>query len=382
MALTSRFGTSSADGKTTPAASRTDRLAAQAAALASKRPTQASVETMEQAAATPRRTGSVAVAAAPAVRAELSETAPDAAPAARVERRPISEIRPSPFQPRGRPSTAAEDAVRGAIGEAGTLEALVSRAGAPIFARLDAEAARLAELAFSIAENGVETPVELRTAEDGAEECLSGHRRLAGARLAGHAEVPVVSRGALSSAQAAARVLTGNLHREGFTAWQEVVLVSQVQERRRVDGLPADVRTLGSVMGWSAGKVHQLLRTRQVFAPDVLARLGRGDPARVEDGLARLQPAELKRLVDQPDDTSRTAAVHRVLGISLDHGPAPAATRAACIHRPKRGGGFVVEVNEPVEALAVGDATLVHEILSTQLARVRARLAQLGCVVG
>ncbi len=378
MALNSRFGTSSPDGKTSAGSSRADRLAAPAAALAAKRPTQSSVESMEQAAPTAPKPTDVPAAAGVQPASDAAAHGPISE--ARVERRPIADIRPSPFQPKGRPSAAAVEAVQTAIRAAGSLESLVSRAGTPIFARLDAEAARLAELAYSIAENGVEAPVEVRTAEDGAEECLSGHRRLAAARLAGLTEVPIVSRGVLSSAQAAARVLTGNLHREGFTAWQEAVLVSQVQERRRVDGLAADVRTLGSVMGWSAGKVHQLLRARQVFSPDALGRLGNGDAARVEDGLARLQPAELKRLAEQPDETSRTAAVQRLLGITAADTHAAPPERAACVHRPKRGGGFVVEVNEPVESLAAGDAALVHEVLSTQLARVRARLEQLGHV--
>jgi hypothetical protein len=145
-----------------------------------------------------------------------------------------------------------------------------------------------------------------------------------------------------------------------------------------VDGLAADVRTLGSVMGWSAGKVHHLLRARQVFSPEALTRLGGGDGARVEDALARLQPAELKRLVEQPDDAARTATVRRLLGTAPVDATAPATTRAAFTHRPKRGGGFVLEVHEPVESLAAGDAALVYESLSTQLARVRVRLEQLG----
>ncbi|GJG89485.1 hypothetical protein tb265_46660 [Gemmatimonadetes bacterium T265] len=368
MPLSSRFGSSTPDGKTTGGTSRADRLAAQAASLAAKRPTEVSVERMEQAPAT-EPTAPVA----PAPDATVPGTG-----AGTTERHALGSIRPSPFQPKGRPSAAAVASVEAAIREAGSLESLVSRAGAPIFARLDPEAARLAELAYSIAENGVETPIEVRTAEDGEDECLSGHRRLAAARLAGLTEVPVVSRGVLSSAQAAARVLTGNLHREGFTAWQEAVLVSQVQERRRVDGLAADVRTLGSVMGWSAGKVHHLLRARQVFSPEVLARIGGGDAARVEDGFARLQPAELKRLVERPDDAARKAAVERILGLSTADPALAAAPRAAFTHRPKRGGGFVVEVHEPIESLAAGDAAVVYELLSTQVARVRARLEQLG----
>src|SRR5688572_13977472 len=49
MPLNSRYGTSTPDGKTVPGQKRIDRLAAQAAALAAKRPTQSTVESMEQA---------------------------------------------------------------------------------------------------------------------------------------------------------------------------------------------------------------------------------------------------------------------------------------------------------------------------------------------
>lgn len=392
MALSSQFGTSSPDGKTSPGAKRAERLAAQAATLAAKTPTQASVEMMERAVApserpshAPTPSTNVPGAFGAPVRAahKHAGTAPSSdvgpTPAGPIEMRPVDAVRPSPFQPKGRPSVVAIEAVRAAITAAGSLEALVGRTGTPLFARLDAEAARLAELAYSIAENGIETPLEVRIAEDGAEECLSGHRRLAAARLAGRTEIPVLSRGALSSAQAAAKVLTGNLHRESFTAWQEAVLVNQVQERRRADGLAADVRALGSVMGWSTGKVHQLLRARQVFSPSVLAAIGAGDAARVEDGLARLQRAELKRLSEAPDEAARVESVRRVLGFAATAPSSGAAPqRAVCTHRPKRGGGFVVEVDEAVESLNAGDATLVYEVLSTQLARVRARLAQLG----
>lgn len=389
MALTSRFGTSSPDGKTTPGPKKVDRLAAQAAQLAAKKPTQASVESMEQSAPVPARTRAGTDASTEPAPHSVAPPPPGAGARAdgrvtdpsrpTLEHRSIDAIRPSPFQPKGRPSVAAVDGVRLAITEAGSLEALVSREGAPIFARLSPEAARLAELAYSIAEHGVKDPIELRTAEDGAEECLSGHRRLAAARLAGHTEVPIFSRGRLSSAQAAAMVLNGNLHRENFTAWQEAVLVTQVQERRKADGLPSDVRTLSSVMGWSTGKVHHLLKARQLFGPSALARLGDGDSARLEEGLARLQRAELKRLVEIADEATRAAATRRAIGWpTAAANPEPAAARAVCTQRPKRGGGFVLEVNAPVEDLAAGDAALVHEVLSAQLARVRTRLEQLG----
>src|SRR5690242_2182836 len=157
MALNSRFGTSTPDGKTVPGHKRLDKLAAQAAALAAKRPTQSTVESMEQAeVATP---AAPTPAAAPDSRTADSDDAapgaatPSASPAtsptsatsatpdtstaataaattgasASIQSRPIDAIRTSPFQPKGRPSAAAVDAVRRAIAEAGSLEALTGR---------------------------------------------------------------------------------------------------------------------------------------------------------------------------------------------------------------------------------------------------------------
>jgi ParB family chromosome partitioning protein len=391
MGLNSRYGTSTPDGKTVPAQKRIDRLAAQAAALAAKRPSQIAVESMEQASpGTPQLATADTTQAVPSASSLTGIETPSRQAGASsaiaggptVGTRGVDAIRPSPFQPKGRPSAAAVEGVRQAIGEAGSLSALTGREGAPIFARLGAEAARLAELAYSIAEHGVKDPVEVRVAEDGAEECISGHRRLAAARLAGLTEVPVLSRGPLSSAQAAAMVLNGNLHRENFTPWQEAVLVTQVQERRKADGVPSDVRSLGSVMGWSSGKVHHLLKARSIFSSAALERIaGAGDAARVEEGLARLQPAELKRLVETADEEARISATRRAIGLG-EGTPAPQAEdRPVCSHRPKRGGGFVVEVNAPVEGLDAGDAMVVYQLLAAQLARVRTRLEQLGHAV-
>ena len=199
----------------------------------------------------------------------------------------IAAIRPSPFQPKGRPSVAAVVAVERAIAVAGSLPALVSPDGGPIFSRLDPEAARLAELAYDIAEHGVKTPVELRAADDGAHECLAGHRRVAAARLAGLSMVPAIHRGAMSNAAAAATVLRGNLHWENFTTWQEAVLVTEVQERRRGDGYHDTVRSLGAVMGWSHGKVNMLVRIRRALSPLFLATVSDGVGDRLEEVLAR-----------------------------------------------------------------------------------------------
>jgi len=324
--------------------------------------------------------GSAATAAVPAASVQAASPLDATAPGTTtIELRAVDvdAVRPSPFQPKGRPSTAAVDAVRQAIADAGSLDALVSPDGAPRFARLGPEAARLAELAYDVAEHGMKVPVEIRTLDDGALECLSGHRRLAAARIAGLAAVPAIERGAMSNAAAAATVLRGNLHRENFTTWQEAALVAEVQERRRADGFRDNVRTLGAVMGWSHGKVNMLLRIRRALAPDLLARIGQGDPAPVEELLARAPYRDLERLTSEPDDDRRVAAARRLLGL----GDAPATARRdrdRCVHRPKRGGGFVIEVHEPVESLDAGDAALLRTYLETQLTRVHARLGALG----
>jgi ParB family chromosome partitioning protein len=235
----------------------------------------------------------------------------------------------------------------------------------------------LAELAYDVAEHGMKVPVETRVLGDGTLECLSGHRRLAAAKLAGKDTVPAIERGEMSNASAAATVLRGNLHRENFTTWQEATLVTEVQERRRADGYRDNVRTLGTVMGWSHGKVNMLLRIRRALSPELLTRVGGGDPSPVEELLARAQYRDLERLAAEPDEHRRETATRRMLGLD-DRPAASPRDRQVCVHRPKRGGGFVIEVNAAVESLDAGDASLLRAHLETQLTRVTARLGALG----
>lgn len=292
----------------------------------------------------------------------------------------VDGVRPSPFQPKGRPSGAAVEAVRRALAEAGSLAALVSPEGAVVFGRLSPEAARLAELSADVATHGVREPIEVRsTDEEGVFECLSGHRRLAAARLAGHATVPALDRGSMSNASAAATVLRGNLHRENFTTWQEAVLVSEVQERRRHDGYRDNVRTLGMVMGWSHGKVNMLLRIRRALDAELLGRTAEqvGVPVlQLEEQLARSPYRDLERIAAAPDPAARADIVRRVLGLA-DPAALQVRDRLVCVHRPKRGGGFLLEVHAPVETLAPSDAAHLQELLEAQLARVKARLGAL-----
>jgi ParB family chromosome partitioning protein len=291
---------------------------------------------------------------------------------------PIAAIRRSPFQPKGRPSQDAVASVARAIARTGGIDGLVGAEGHTTFQALSPEAKRLAELAYSVSRDGVRDPVEVREAEDGAIEALSGHRRMAAAELVGHTDVPVLHRGPMSAVQAAATVLSGNLHREDFTPWQEAVLVTEVVAQRRADGLPADVRTIGAIMGYSHGRVSTLQAIRRVLSDDFLSRLG--EVVAVEEALARFgNYSRLEEVARMADETRRETVLRRLLGLTEPAAPAtdPEPMRAFD-HRPKRRGGFTIEVHRSIEDLAPADAASLRDVFASQLARLDARLQALG----
>jgi ParB family chromosome partitioning protein len=187
--------------------------------------------------------------------------------------------------------------------------------------------------------------------------------------------VPALSRGALSNANAAATVLSGNLHREPFTTWQEAVLVSEVRERRLAEQMPADVRTLSRVMGWASGKAQARIKLRRMLSDALLADLGDGT---LVERIGRLGTKELNRIADAADDARRLTLLRRALGIAE-----PAGGRAGemadrlVIQRPRRGGGFVLEVRQEIETMPLGDLAVVRELLEAQLARVTTRMGSL-----
>ena len=201
---------------------------------------------------------------------------------------------------------------------------------------------------------------------------------MSAALLVGQTDVPVLHRGPMSAVQAAATVLSGNLHREEFTPWQEAVLVTEVIAQRRADGLPADVRTIGAIMGYSHGRVSTLQTIRRVLSDVFLARLG--EVASVEEALARFgNYSRLEEVARIPDDRRRETVLRRALGLAEPSSAvAEPEARAAFEHRPKRRGGFTIEVHHPIETLAPSDATALRELLAIQLARLDARLKVAG----
>ena len=390
MAIRPRAGTGPGTGTVRPPAAPNDERAAREAARraeaesmlrrmsAEDTPDLYTVDAIER---LPPATGHASAAdQAPDSGAPAPAQAAEAAQAssAQVRELPLDAVRLSPFQPKGRPSAEALREVSEGIALAGTLEALLEPAADEHFRQLRPEAKRLAELAYSIQRDGVRVPIEVREAEDGTAECLSGHRRLAAATLAGLTRVPTLNRGPLTAAQAAKTVLEGNLHRENFTPWQEAVVATAVYEQRRREHKACDVRTIGQLMGWSHGKAGLFLKIRRMLPPAVLERIGHGDAARADIALGAVESvAALARLAKLDDEDRRIDAAQRLLHLAAaPPAPAQAATRTF-VYRPKRGGGFLLDVSAPAESLALEEAERLLELLTTSAGRVQARVTHL-----
>ncbi|AHG90448.1 ParB domain protein nuclease [Gemmatirosa kalamazoonensis] len=292
-----------------------------------------------------------------------------------ILRVPTDDVRPSPFQPRGRPSPRAVEAVRAAIATAGGIAVAREAAEPSPFTGLDAEARALGDLAIDVAEHGVETPLEARRIPGGTLELLSGHRRLAAARLAGLAEVPVVDRGDVPDHVAAAVVYRRNLLRKDFTAWQEASSFAAIRENRRGAGLPDSVRAVARALGTSHGRAGDLLTIARAFDADVVEAVGApGDV--VEDVLSRLTFRALRELATGSSTAERVARLRVLAGV--EEPPRAPRRTAAAERRERRGGGFTLTVRKPPERMTATEAAAALEILSGEVDRLRARLAALG----
>jgi ParB family chromosome partitioning protein len=288
---------------------------------------------------------------------------------------PVADVRRSAYQPGGRPSERAIRAVADATAATGGALALVDDAGAAVFAALDREARALAELAADIQAHGVESPLEARRTSAGL-ELLSGHRRLAAARLAGVAEVPVVDRGEMADHVAAAIVYRRNLLRKDFTAWQEATSFAAIRENRRAAGLPDSVRELARALGCSHGRAGDLLVIARAFPPALLAELGDGDDGLAHESLARLSFRALRVLASTGTEPDRLAAARELTGLGRS-AEKPARRPVHAIDRvARRGGGFALVVHKPVARLTAAEAREVLAIFEEQVRALKARLAE------
>ena len=88
----------------------------------------------------------------------------------------------------------------------------------------------LRELAGSIKESGVVSPVVLRSRDAGGFELLAGERRWRAAQLAGLHEIPAIVRDDLSEAEALVVGLIENLQRESLTPMETAAGLKQLGE--------------------------------------------------------------------------------------------------------------------------------------------------------
>jgi ParB family transcriptional regulator, chromosome partitioning protein len=287
----------------------------------------------------------------------------------------VAEVRRSAYQPGGRPSERAVRAVAEAIDATGSVRALMEDTGARVLAALDREARALAELTADIAEHGVESPLEARRVAGGL-ELLSGHRRLAAARLAGVAEVPVVDRGEMADHVAAAIVYRRNLLRKDFTAWQEATSFAAIRDNRRAAGMPDSVRELARALGCSHGRAGDLLGIARAFPEPLLERLGDGDAEAASEGLARLSFRALRSLASTESELARLAAAREQTGLGATEPAARKAGRPGPLEQVRRrGGGFALIVRKPVARLTIAEA---REVLAAFEEQVRALKGRLG----
>ena len=183
--------------------------------------------------------------------------------------------------------------------------------------RRDFDAEALAELAESIRENGVITPLTLRKTGD-TYQIIAGERRWRAARMAGLHEVPAMVLD-VDEDTAYALALIENLQREDLNPMEEAegyrrltqeLGLTQDQAAQRVGiSRPAVANALRLLA--LPEPVARMLRDRQLSAGHARALLPLEDPARMEQAArlvmdeqlsVRQTEALVKRMLHQPKD--------------------------------------------------------------------------------
>ncbi len=178
---------------------------------------------------------------------------------------PISQIRPSPFQP-----------------------------------RVNFDEAELMGLADSIRKNGIIQPLSVRRLENGGYELIAGERRLRAARFAGLKEVPCIEQTA-DDRKAAVLCLIENLQRKDLTLFEEAEGIRALMNEWGLSQYETAVR-LGKSQSAVANKLR-LLRLN----PDQRARI-------IAANLSERHARALLRLVE---DKERDDALNEIIARQL-----------------------------------------------------------------
>ncbi|MBS0591154.1 MAG: ParB/RepB/Spo0J family partition protein [Proteobacteria bacterium] len=200
---------------------------------------------------------------------------------------------------------------------------------------------KLAELAASIAAQGVIQPIVVRPLGAERYEIIAGERRWRASQLAGLAEVPVVVR-EVADAAVAAMTLIENIQREDLSALEEAHAL-----RRLIDEFKHTHQQVADAIGRSRAAVSNLLRLLDL--PEEIKHLLK--EGRIETGHAKalltLDPALALGL-------ARRAAEHgwSVRELEAAARKAPAAAQAKAKKKPARDADIVALERELSETLA------------------------------
>lgn len=304
---------------------------------------------------------------------------------------PLGDVVPSPFQPEGRPSGPAVEAVRIAIAAAGSLLELVGyprddqddrEARHPAYRGLGPEARALADLAADVARPaGITSPLEARPLPDGRWELVSGHRRLAAAALVGLPVVPVVSLGPISDAEAASLVFARNRLRADFSPFHEAQALATLQRLRG-----GSVRDLAASLGYSHGRAGILLQAARTFDAGTRAELAGGDESRGTSAVATLSYRQLRELVGLARDrpallvaarratklaTPNVQAEPTVEGVSTAVDAVPVVQQ-----RRRPGGGVLLTIARSADEVSPADAVEIVAVLERLAKRYRRALRE------
>lgn len=133
------------------------------------------------------------------------------------------------------------------------------------------------ELAESIAENGLFSPVVVRPHKDGGYEILSGHRRVQACTLAGIRDIPIEIR-ELDDDNAAIFLVDSNLHRENILPSEkafayQLKLEAMKRQGKRTDltscqfGEKLSVEKISQLSSESARSIHRYIRLTNLITP-------------------------------------------------------------------------------------------------------------------
>jgi ParB/RepB/Spo0J family partition protein len=228
----------------------------------------------------------------------------------------------------------------------------------------------LQELADSLRAHGMLEPVLARRVEYGPSmhgwELMAGHRRVAAARLAGLATVPVrVLAADDRSAQMIA--ITENLARQDLTPWEEAQALAALQDTLKAAGEPSNRDRLAELAGRSGGSVSESLQIARAIDP-LLPKLSAA--ARQVVAIAP------KRTLHRAAKLKKPSKVREALEILADPGSRPlgALEGFTVTDRRSRGGSLTLTVRRDPEELAVQEAARLLEYLRPIVERLERHL--------